>query len=283
VAAETEVYDAVRRQLADRYARVFTDAAIDRHVATYVRVENSERLLDAVQAATGLGPGQRAVDLGCGFGSFVLACVRRGIDAVGIDVDPSDLAFARARLQAEWPHLDHEAVYRQGDARNSGLPSASADLVTAWNVLEHVERPEAVIAEAWRVLRPGGYFVGVAPNYCAFRREAHYDVPWLPLLPRRAAAWYLRRLGRDASFFERDIHYVTNRGVRRALRSAGFTFTYPELAKIDRPEAIESPRTRRVVRMMRAAGLGSVIKLAAVAYAAMPLKGSITFTVQKRP
>lgn len=50
-----------------------------------------------------------------------------------------------------------------GDASATGLAAASADEVWAFNLLEHVEYPERVLAEAKRLSKPGARFVGVVP------------------------------------------------------------------------------------------------------------------------
>ena len=76
-------------------------------------------------------------------------------------------------------------------------------------------------AEAIRVLKPGGLLYVVCPNYAALRREAHYHVLWLPLMPRRIASRYLRWRGRNPAFFEQHIYYRTNTGVTAFLRRHG--------------------------------------------------------------
>ena len=59
----------------------------------------------------------------------------------------------------------------------------SFDVIISLEVLEHVEQPAAVPREVYRILRPGGWFYLSCPNYLSFR-EVHYDVAWLPLLPK---------------------------------------------------------------------------------------------------
>ncbi len=116
------------------------------------------------------------------------------------------------------PRDDAERVFVHGDARRLPFEAESFDAVTLWNVVEHVPNYRGLLADAARLLRRGGRLFAIAPNYAAFRREAHYHVPWPPLLPRRAASSYLSMLGRDPGFYESSIHPCTNLGVRRALR-----------------------------------------------------------------
>jgi SAM-dependent methyltransferase len=100
------------------------------------------------------GPGRRVLDVGCRYGALTRAYVE-GNDVVGIDVDRDALEEA-AKLGIETRWTDAE----------EGLPFAdeSFDAVVAGEVLEHVREPAALVAEARRVLRPGGALVGSVPN-----------------------------------------------------------------------------------------------------------------------
>ena len=95
------------------------------------------------------------LDCGCGLGGWTLALRQDGHRAIGIDIAP----HAIERLREA-----HGDVFRFGDFRNTGLPPASFDLVINWGGLEHFEEgPAAGIAEAWRLLRPGGALVATTP------------------------------------------------------------------------------------------------------------------------
>lgn len=89
-------------------------------------------------------PGARLLDVACGGG--LLAPHVRGYAHVGIDLVPSALQFARGR--------DVAAVL--ADATALPFPDGVFDVVVAGEILEHVEVPEALVAEACRVLAPGG-------------------------------------------------------------------------------------------------------------------------------
>ena len=94
--------------------------------------------------------------------------------------------------------------------------------MTLWNVLEHIPDQDGIITLASRLLKPGGVVFVICPNYAAFRLEAHYQLPWCPLFPRRLASAYLRRRGRNPTYFENAVFYRTNWGVMHALRRSGF-------------------------------------------------------------
>jgi SAM-dependent methyltransferase len=79
------------------------------------------------------------VDFGCGDMPYRPLFEARGAIYTGVDLPDNPLADA---------HLDAEG--------RIGLPDACADLVLSSQVLEHVPAPDAYLAEAMRVLRPGG-------------------------------------------------------------------------------------------------------------------------------
>jgi SAM-dependent methyltransferase len=210
----------VRAHLQHRYKNVFTNAAIEGHLADYVGFTFAEAMVPVL--ALTLQQGARILDVGSGFGSFVLLAREHGFDARGIELAPFEVEFARRRLRRLRPADDQREVYREGDASALDLPPESLDAVTLWNVIEHIPEARRVLSAAGRMLRPGGRLYLICPNYAAFRQEAHYHVPWYPLLPRPLASRYLRRLGREPSYFENEIFYRTNWGILRLLRQTGF-------------------------------------------------------------
>ena len=104
-----------------------------------------------------VGRGRRVLDLGCRYGALTRAYVE-GNEVVGVDVDHEALAAAaKLGIETVWADADEP------------LPFADStfDVVVAGELLEHVRSPDRVVAEARRLLRPGGRIVGSVPN--AFR------------------------------------------------------------------------------------------------------------------
>ena len=118
---------------------------------------DSRALLDRV----GLRPGQSAIDLGCGpHGIVDLLAVRvsPGGRVVGLDADAVHTAMA-AELVAE-RGLHGEQILT-GDARRTGLPSRSFELVHTRTLLITIPEPAEVIAEMVRLARPGGWLASM--------------------------------------------------------------------------------------------------------------------------
>jgi len=202
------------------YTGVFSEESIRAHITDYVGLTFVDQVVPTVARA--VPPGGRVLDIGSGFGSFVLAARASGLDACGVEKAPFEVEFARRRLAPTRPQDDAETVYRQGDALALVAEAGTFDAITLWNVLEHIGDGDALLALAARLLKPGGAIFIICPNYAAIRSEAHYQVPWYPFVPRRLASTYLLRQGRDPGYFDTSIFYRTNWGVMRALHRAGF-------------------------------------------------------------
>jgi SAM-dependent methyltransferase len=171
---------------------------------SYVWRAGQERRLDLIRRYAPLA-GKRVLDAGCGVGMYVAAFRRFTEAAYGVDLDPEKVAQAARQS----PHVQVASV--------EALPYADAsfDVVLSHEVIEHVSDDRAAVAEAVRVLRPGGRLVLYAPNRlyffethgCFWRGRYHFGnaplVNWLP------TAWRDRLCPHARAY--------TARGLRRLL------------------------------------------------------------------
>jgi ubiquinone/menaquinone biosynthesis C-methylase UbiE len=114
-----------------------------------------------------IGPGQDVLDLACGYGEFINNVEARSKFA--IDLNPDAERF-----------LARDVRFIHSVATAVDLPGASVDVVFTSNFLEHLADKtecDAVLAEVFRLLRPGGRFIIMGPNikYCSRNYWDFYD------------------------------------------------------------------------------------------------------------
>ena len=146
------------------------------------------------------------LDVGCGTGSLLADLARSGATSLaGVDLAPKILEVAREKLSA----AGAEADLRVADAEEP-LPwaSESFDVATLTGALHHFYRPHDVLAEIYRVIRPGGRLLLVDP--CFFT----------PL--RQLFNLYLRVLPHDG-----DYHFYSAAQAGRLLAAQGFDCSEP--------------------------------------------------------
>jgi ArsR family transcriptional regulator len=126
----------------------------------------------AMIRAAGEGPFELMIDVGSGAGRMLAVFADRVRHAEGFDISPQMLAVARSALAALPPG---KAAVRQGDVYAPPFAPGSADLVTVHQVLHFLPDPGRAVAEAAKLLRPGGRIViaDFAPHGLEFLRERH--------------------------------------------------------------------------------------------------------------
>lgn len=172
-----------------------------RHWGVLTR-QSSESLLDAacVQA------GAKVLDVATGAGYVAAAAHQRGAIAIGLDFSPVQVELARKTYTG--------MEFRQGDAENLPFEAARFDAVVMGLCLLHLPHAERAVAEAFRVLRPGGYIAATVwakpEDNPAFRivlgaldrHGAKVDLPSGPPYFRFADADEAGRVLRAAGFIE---------------------------------------------------------------------------------
>jgi SAM-dependent methyltransferase len=96
-------------------------------------------------------PGWRLLDVGCGTGAAAIhLAATLGLEVAGVDVDPRQVALARARARGA-PRV----TFAEGDARSLPFPDGYFDVVTSFHATHHVRGWERAVQEMVRVLRAG--------------------------------------------------------------------------------------------------------------------------------
>jgi ubiquinone/menaquinone biosynthesis C-methylase UbiE len=141
------------RALVDQIANVLELRAAD---------PQQKRMREAYLSEMELPAGARALDVGCGTGAVTraIAAWPNVGDVVGLD--PSTVFLDKAReLAVAMPRI----TFVHGDGRELPFESGTFDLVVFHTTLCHVPSPERSIAEAFRILRPGGWLAVFDGDY----------------------------------------------------------------------------------------------------------------------
>ena len=122
--------------------------------------------------ALALAEGRRVADAACGegYGSALLAS--RAARVTGIDLSRDVIAMARRRYGAI-ANLE----FAEGRCETLPLEPDSIDLLVSFETLEHLVKPEALIAEASRVLGPAGLLIVSTPNKTVYTDQRAYENP----------------------------------------------------------------------------------------------------------
>ncbi|MER6144776.1 methyltransferase domain-containing protein [Streptomyces sparsogenes] len=220
------------RALAEVTERMFEAAVpdrigyLDRLAGTAAARSYKQVMRDALEAR----PGHTALDLGCGPGTDLAAlaeAVTPSGTVIGVDTDPEAVDRARERT-ADLPAVD----VRLADAHALPLADASVDRARTDRVLQHVADPARVLAEARRVLRPGGRLVMGEPDWDSLAID-HPEPELSRAYTRHIADRIVRngvigrqlpRLAAGAGFTVPSVLPVTSvfRDVRAADRILGF-------------------------------------------------------------
>ncbi len=103
-----------------------------------------------------IGRGKRVLDLGCRDGTMT-KYFTKGNTVLGVDIDKRLLAICKKNLYINTRQFDL-------NSRNWPFTANSFDVIVAGEILEHLYFPKEVIKKVFRILKPGGIFVGSVPN-----------------------------------------------------------------------------------------------------------------------
>ena len=148
-------------------------------------------------AAPASGARGNLLDVGCGAGFFLKTAQSRGWNPYGIDFLPEYNRFAKEELKLENVH--------SSTLEEMNYPPLSFDVVTLWDLIEHLRHPLSTLKEINRILRPGGLVVIWTPNV---KNAALLKDRWIG---------YLMPL---------HLYFLSNQALNNLLTQSGFQTVY---------------------------------------------------------
>ena len=216
--------------------------AADDHQADYTAA--MEQMNSVLLTAGKVADGQKLLDAGCGFGGTIqqINASHARMDLTDINIDPRQLAAADAQTT---PLHGNEIGWVEADACELPFEDESFDRVLAVECIFHFPSREKFLAEAARVLKPGGYlqavsdfvptmmFFGRTPIWMAIRPRIEQSYGTLGNVPLRS----YRSMGKRAG-----LELNASRNIRKNTMP-----TYPFLIKFFREQGSADAQKTMIV------------------------------------
>ena len=142
--------------------------AMERRTEDPVFVDLRDQYFAALEPSGGT-----VIEMGCGPGDVTRALADRMGAETAIGIDPSPVMIDRALAR----HGDAQVRFEVGDARATNLEDGCADLILFHTTLCHIPAPERALAEARRLLKPGGRLVVFDGDYITTTAALRSDDP----------------------------------------------------------------------------------------------------------
>ncbi len=201
-----------------------------------VKLEKLERCKPSLKIKT-------VLSVGSGYGGFAIAAAQHGATSYG--VDPNPICVRIATLRAKQYALPCTFECKGGE--ELPYPDNFFDLTDTHSVLEHVQDPVKVIREMIRVTKPGGMCHIHAPNYY-YPGEPHYQVIWLPKMPKVLGRVYLRAMGKNTEVLD-SLNWITPFTVLNAVKGID-SITVQRIGKAKHLNISESKTLASVIKRL---------------------------------
>ncbi len=180
------------------------------------REQKADKILAVLQDFLGDLSGLRCLDIGCNRGVIAVRLAEAFGSVIGVDLEVPELH----RAWIEEPRANLRFVHADG----SRLPFSAGhfDVIVCAQVYEHMQAQQALAAEVWRVLRPGGVCFFSGPNRWTLIEE-HYWLPFLSWLPAPLADRYVRLFRGQPRYDVWPLSYWQLRSLWRNFRVHDYT------------------------------------------------------------
>lgn len=193
-----------------------------------------EAKLARIESRVGSLRNKVLVDVGCDLGMLVAyAEESRAMTAIGVDISKKVVELGRAAGRD----------LRVGTLESVALPADSAEVICGFDLIEHVDDPHRLVAEAFRVLKPGGTLALETPNYGGLIYRIGRLAGKIPGL-----SGIMRPL-QERLWPPFHVQYFTAQALRQLVEAEGFADVQVSGRELEASElAIENPALKLIVR-----------------------------------
>ncbi len=156
------------------------------------RQKNNRRILENIGNFGFPLAGGKILDFGCNAGLFLLEAKKFGYEIYGIELSETAIDYARKKLGIN-------SIKRGGEEKMDDFSDNYFEVITAFDVLEHILSPAAVLDKIYSKLKPGGIFVATFPKMDSFLARILKN-HWYALVPSHLSY-----------FSEKSIQYLMDR------------------------------------------------------------------------
>jgi ubiquinone/menaquinone biosynthesis C-methylase UbiE/uncharacterized protein YbaR (Trm112 family) len=171
----------IRQDLLEKYVKSWSDT-VERNTALLKRAQGICKMNEY------FNENNIALDIGCGTGGMLVALSRKYNYVAGVDVSMESLIFAKKLLHEN--NCTNVSLYC---CEITSLPfkTDTFDMISASNLIEHIQDQKRAVKEINRVQRKGGIFFGDIPNRFSLKPEPHVNLMFVGFFPRKLASKYV--------------------------------------------------------------------------------------------
>lgn len=185
----------------------------------FSNMDSSILHLERLEESVTLTKKMKILDLGCGYGLFVLLLKKQGFNVWGCDVDKKTIEIGKEIFKE---NKANPKLIKVND-KKFPYPNSSFDFIYIKYVLSYVKDLDVFFKEIRRVLKKNGKAYIINPNNQCFY-EFNYGVIMIPWLPKIINKVYLRLRGRRASYLN-GVNFITRRTLEKLFKKNNFQFT----------------------------------------------------------